>query len=184
MNICVFGGSKDEIDEKYIKAGEKLGAAIARRGHVLIFGGGSGGLMGAAARGVSAAGGKSVGIIPEIFRTNGMHYEKCAEIIYTKTMSERKRMMEEQSDAFVITPGGLGTLDELFEVLALRHLGLHQKPIAFLNTSDYFANLDEMLRYMEKCGFMTEADRQLYQYFENENSLVEYLESFHILRFV
>lgn len=176
MNICLFGGSKNNVDRAYIEAGEILGRAIAKRGHTLIFGGGAGGLMGAAARGVKEENGKCVGIIPEMFKGDGIRFDGCSEFVFTKSIRERKRLMEERADAFVITPGGFGTFDELFEVLTLRHLGLHDKPIAFFNTGSYFNQLEAAIVHIADCGFMPNEDLQLYGMFDDEGDLLDYLE--------
>ncbi len=176
MNICLFGGARSNVDGAFIAAGEALGKAIAKRGHTLIFGGGADGLMGAAARGVREEGGKCIGIIPEMFKGDGIRFEGCTEYIYSKTLGERKQIMEERSDAFVITPGGLGTLDELFEVLTLKHLGLLDKPVAFLNTKSYFDRLEAAMLHTADCGFVPIDDLRLYRLFENESSLLDFLE--------
>jgi uncharacterized protein (TIGR00730 family) len=176
MNICLFGGSGNNVDRVYIEAGEALGRAIARRGHTLVFGGGAGGLMGAAARGVREEAGKSIGIIPEMFKGDGVRFKDCTEFVYTETIGERKKLMTERSDAFVIAPGGLGTFDELFEVLTLKHLGLLVKPIAFLNTKCYFNQLEAAMVYTADCGFMSGNDLQLYRMFDQADSLLDYLE--------
>ena len=116
MNICIYGASSNEIDNIYIKYTEHLGQVMGKRGHNLVFGGGAKGLMGAAARGVVKGGGNVIGIAPSFFNVDGVLFEECSEFIYTDTMRERKLAMEEKSDAFIATPGGIGTFDELFEI--------------------------------------------------------------------
>ena len=139
MKICVFGAASAHIDNIYIRAVEELGEKMAKRGHSLVFGAGATGLMGAAARGVKRGGGKIHGVIPDFFRDEEVEaiYEGCDKITYTENMSERKRVMEDEADAFIITPGGIGTFEEFFEVLTLKQLGRHDKTMAILNISGY-----------------------------------------------
>ena len=119
MKICVFGAASAHIDDIYVKKIEELGEMLAKRGHSLVFGAGATGLMGAAARGFKRGGGYIHGIIPEFFREEGVEiiYDDCDKMTYTKTMSERKQKMEDDCDAFIIAPGGIGTFEEFFEVL-------------------------------------------------------------------
>ena len=134
MVICVYGASSDTIHPDFLKAGEALGSAMARRGHSLVFGGGGHGLMGAVARGVASSGGSITGVAPRFFNVDGVLFDGCTEFVYTDTMRERKAIMEERADAFLMTPGGIGTFEEFFEILTLRQLGRHNKPISVLNT--------------------------------------------------
>ena len=146
MRICVYGAASDEIDRSYLEAGEELGRAMSRRSHSLIFGGGAKGMMGAVARGMSENNGYLKGIVPHFFNVDGALYEKCNEMIKTQTMRERKKLMEESSDAFIVTPGGIGTFEEFFEILTLRSLDRHKKPIAILNTNGYYNDLLSFLK--------------------------------------
>ena len=114
MVICIYGASSDQIDPAYLRAGEELGLAMARRGHSLVFGGGGHGLMGAVARGMTQGGGSITGVAPRFFNVDGSLYDGCTEFLYTDTMRERKALMEERADAFVMTPGGIGTYEEFF----------------------------------------------------------------------
>ena len=116
MNICLFGASSEEINKVYFEEVEQLGRMMAQRGHGMVFGGGKTGLMGAAVRGLSAAGGTSIGIAPRFFDQPGILFEDCTEFIFTDTMRERKMLMEENSDAFIVVPGGIGTFEEFFEI--------------------------------------------------------------------
>jgi len=176
MNICVYGGSSGSIDKAFLDAGEALGAAMARRGHGLVFGGGTSGLMGAVARGVTAGGGACVGIVPSFFNVDGVLYDGCTELVYTDTMRQRKQLMEDRSDAFVMTPGGIGTFDEFFEILTLRHLGRHRKPIAVLNTAGYYDSLGALMDTVVRNRFMPRADLDLYRMFGGADALLDYLE--------
>ena len=147
MNICVYGAASDDINKEYIKAGEQLGRIIAKKGHSLVFGGGACGLMGAAARGVYSEGGYITAVVPSFFNVDGALFEYSNKIVFTETMRERKKNLEEFSDAFIITPGGIGTFDEFFEIIALRSLERHQKPVAVLNTLGFY---DDLLAFIKK----------------------------------
>ncbi len=176
MKLCLYGASSNLIDKKYIEATEKLGEEMAKRGHTLIFGGGAAGLMGAAARGMTREKGEIIGISPKFFDVDGVLYQECTDFIYTETMRERKQLLEDMSQGFIVTPGGPGTFDELFETLALRQLGQHTKPIAVFNIDGYFNPLAEMLKSAYKGGFMTKEVLELCPIFNDAASLLKYLE--------
>ena len=155
MNICVFGASSDRIDPRYGEAAYELGTHIAEAGHRLVFGGGRGGLMGACARGVLDRGGRPLGVAPRFFDEPGILMKEDCDFVFTETMSERKRAMEDAADAFIALPGGIGTYEELFEALTLRQLGRHSKPMALLNTLGYFDELAALLGSCAEKGFMS-----------------------------
>ena len=162
MTVCVYGASSTQIDERYIAATERMGEMLARAGHDLVYGGGGSGLMGAAARGMTAAGGRIVGVVPSFLKVDGILYEHCDEMIYTDTMRQRKQVMDERADAFIITPGGIGTYEEFFEMYTLKQLGQHGKPLIIFNIDGYYDRLLEMLRYTVEEGFMRPASLSLY----------------------
>lgn len=176
MKLCLYGASSNLIDKKYIEATEKLGEEMAKRGHTLVFGGGANGLMGAAARGATKAGGEIIGISPKFFDVDGVLYDKCTEFIYTETMQERKHLLVTKSDGFIVMPGGPGTFDELFETLSLRQLGIHNKPIAVFNIDGYFDPLGQMLKNAFNGKFMTNEILELCPLFDSETELLKYLE--------
>ncbi len=178
MNICVYGASSDLIDKVFIDSAFELGNLIAKRGHTLVFGGGDGGVMGAAARGTADGGGKIIGITPGFFNVDGMVYENCSELIRPETMRERKKLLEDMSDGFVMAPGGIGTFDEFFEILTLKQLSRHSKAIAIYNTNNYF---DELLKFMDKAireNFVKKECEELYKVFERPEELLDYLEGY------
>lgn len=177
MKICVYGASANEIRRSYLESGETLGRLMADRGHGLVFGGGGQGMMGATARGITERGGYCLGVAPSFFNVDGVLFERCTEFIYTETMRERKQIMEERSDAFVMTPGGIGTFEEFFEILTLKQLGRHNKPIAILNTDGYYDDMAHMLRTTVEEGFMKPACLELYGVFSEPETLLDYLES-------
>lgn len=155
-NICVFGAASDEIDKSFIEAGEKLGRLMAERNINLVFGGGCTGMMGAVVRGVDAAGGYSKGVAPSFFEKEVL-YDNCSEFIYTETMRQRKQIMDSSADAFITTPGGIGTFEEFFEMITLKGLGQTEKPIGILNTNGYYDLLVHLLQHSIKLGFTDEA---------------------------
>ena len=176
MNLCIYGASSDRIDPAYVAAVEALGRALAARGHGLVFGGGARGLMGAAARGVTAGRGYILGVAPGFFNVDGVLYPHCTEFIYTETMRERKQIMEDRADGFIMVPGGIGTYEEFFEMLTLKQLGRHGKPIAILNLGGYYDLLQQMLEQTIDQGFMQPACRQLYGVFTDAQAMLDYLE--------
>ena len=176
MKFCVFGASSNDIDERYIKAGEELGKKMAQAGHGLVFGGGQTGLMGAVVRGITAMGGHSVGIAPGFFNEPGILFEECSEFIFTETMRQRKELMEKKSDGFIVTPGGIGTFEEFFEIYTLKQLGQHNKPIGILNTGGYYDELIAMLGTTVEKGFMKEECLRLFCVAEEPEKLLEMLE--------
>ena len=176
MNICVYGASSNDIDPAYLQAGEDLGYAMAKRGHGLVFGGGDKGLMGASARGMTRGKGVIVGVAPRFFDVEGVLYPHCTEFIFTDTMRQRKAIMEDRADCFVMTPGGIGTFEEFFEILTLRQLGRHNKPIAVLNTRDYYRPIIDLLEQAIAQGFMRPECRALYAFFDDPETLLDYLE--------
>ena len=162
MNICVYGASGNELDPAYFEAAYRLGQLMAQDGHTLIFGGGAGGLMGACARGAAESGGEIVGIAPRFFDEPGILFSGCTRFVFTETMAERKSAMFRESEAFIALPGGIGTFEEFFETLTLKQLGRHAKPMALLNTLDYYAPLQAMLERAASGGFLSRSCFALY----------------------
>ncbi len=153
MNICVFGAARDDVDPGFFALGEAFGRALARGGHTMIFGGGAHGMMGAAARGCAAENGRIISVVPWFFSEPGVLWEQNAELIRMDTLGERKTVMEERADAFAVLPGGIGTLDEFFEVLTMRNLGRHSKPIALLDYDDCWQSAVDLLEKTVERGF-------------------------------
>lgn len=179
MNICVFGAASSEIDNKYVKSVESLCEKLARDGHNLVFGAGGQGLMGAAARGFKKGGATITGVIPHFFREANVEaiYEQCDELIYTDTMRERKATMEDRADAFLIVPGGIGTFEELFEVLTLKQLGRHEKPIVIYNYLNYYDYLEDLINNSISENFIKEACKTLYGFIADSKDILEYINS-------
>lgn len=176
MTICVYGAASNQIDPVFITETEKLGEEIARRDHQIIYGGGASGVMGACARGAAREGGTIIGIVPtfmdefEIINTN------CTEIIRTDTMSQRKDIMEDRADAFIIAPGGIGTFDEFFQILTLVELNRKNAPIAIYNIDGYY---DDLITFMKKCtekGFIRKRALTLFHVCSNAKETLDTIE--------
>ncbi|MDE6001016.1 MAG: TIGR00730 family Rossman fold protein [Clostridia bacterium] len=180
MKICIFGAASAHIDDIYIKAVEKLGEKLAKKGHSLVFGAGCTGLMGAAARGFKRGGGYVHGVVPEFFRDEGVEqlFDECDKTTYTKDMAERKKIMEDEAEAFIITPGGVGTFEEFFEVLTLKQLGRHDKAIVIFNIENYYDDLEKFMQTVTKRKFITFKCNELYTYFTSDADVISYLENY------
>jgi uncharacterized protein (TIGR00730 family) len=161
-SICVFCGSRPGADPGFSTAAAALGAAIARRGLVLVYGGAKVGLMGALANAALAEGGRVVGVIPKGLVSKEIAHDGLSELFLTESMHDRKERMIQLSDAFVSMPGGWGTYDELFEVLTQAQIGFHDKPSAFLNVNGYFDPLLALLRHTIVHGFAAPEHGSLY----------------------
>ena len=177
MNVCVYCGSSPLISDVYVDAADRLGRALARRGHGLVYGGGAVGLMGVVARAVHGAGGHVYGVIPEALRVReGIAYEIADELVVTETMGERKRLMFTRADAFVVLPGGIGTLEEFFEVLTLRALGYHDKPIALVSTTGFYTDLVAFLERLRTDGFVRAGDSWGFDVAETAEAALDFVE--------
>lgn len=178
MRICIYGASSNQIPEEYITAGEILSKKLALRGHSLVFGGGAMGLMGAAARGFTEGGGDIVGVAPSFFKVDGVLYDKCTDFIYTDTMRERKKILEDNSDCFIVCPGGVGTLDEFFEILTLKQLGRHSKPIVMYNVCGFFDELFMFIKRICNEKFMKESSLDIFRLISDDEKLIDYIENY------
>ncbi len=178
MNICVYGASSNDIDKAHFDQSYNLGSLIALNGHTLVFGAGNHGVMGSVARGAHNGGGKIIGISPRFFDYDDILYTECTELIFTDTMRERKELMEHHSDAFVMAPGGIGTFEEFFEILTLKQLNKHSKPIVILNVKGYYDPMIDMLRNCVDKGFMRTDCMDIFKVFDNSEDIIKYLENY------
>jgi uncharacterized protein (TIGR00730 family) len=137
QSVCLYCGSSDAADPVYLENAAELGRALAQSGVRLVYGGGGVGLMGAAARAAAGAGGRVLGVMPEFLRRREILYDEV-ETVVVRSMHERKLLMFEESDAFAVLPGGIGTLEEVVELLSWRRLDLHAKPIVFVDVKGYW----------------------------------------------
>ena len=178
MRVCLYGASSPELDESYLSASYELGRMLAARGHSLVYGGGAQGIMGAVSRGVKENGGTVIGVAPKFLNADGILYKCCSELIFTNTIRERKRIMEERADAFVMAPGGIGTFEEFFETLTLKQLGRHNRPIAVFNTNGYYDDLQKLMMTAVREKFVREPCLQIYRIFDDAAALITYLENY------
>ena len=177
MNITLYGAASDSIDHVYIEGVEELGREMARRGHTMIFGAGATGLMGAAARGMHECGGHTVGVTPRFMNELEPVSPLCSELIGTETMAERKTVMEERADAFVIVPGGVGTWDEFFQILTLRVLGQHKKPIVLFNVGGFWNSMVAVIREGVEKHFVSCEVPKYFAVCDTANEVLDTLES-------
>jgi hypothetical protein len=148
MTICVYCSSSNHIDAVYPDVARTLGHVLAEREHALVYGGGNVGLMGVLARTLHEDGGHVTGVIPEKLKAKeGIAYDVADELVVTDTMRERKKVMYMRADGFAVLPGGYGTLEEFLEVLTLKQLDYHQRPIALINTGGFF---DPLLAFFDQ----------------------------------
>lgn len=161
FSVCVYCGSRFGASPSFLAAAQVLGREIARRGWRLVYGGGNVGLMGATADAALAAGGEVVGVIPERLMNREVGHRGLTELHVVDTMHERKRVMAELASAFVALPGGIGTLEELFEVWTWRHLGYHDQPIGLLNVSSFYDPLLTFMRHTRESGFVDDEQQAM-----------------------
>lgn len=160
-SVCLFCGSSDRSDPAYTVAAQEFGAQTAAAGWRLVYGGGGVGLMGASARSAHEAGGRVLGVMPGFLRSRERLFDDVETLVVT-SMHERKTIMYDQSDAFVVAPGGVGTLEEVIEVLSWKRLDLHGKPVIFLNINGFWDTLLATLDHSMASGMTPETFRQAY----------------------
>lgn len=177
--ICVYASSSDAAPAACQRVAEELGALMARRGHPLVYGAGRVGLMGTVARAVHAGGGHVIGVIPERLRTVELAYEGADELIITQTMRERKAIMESRAQAFIALPGGFGTLEELVEVLVLRQLGYHDKPIVVLDVDATYQGLFDFFARLQRDRFIKESHLRLFHTAQSAVDALDYIAAHH-----
>lgn len=160
--VCVYCGSSSRVDGAFKQAATTLGKTLAAERVGLVYGGGRVGLMGLVADATFQAGGAVIGIIPTFLDEKEIANPNCTELIRTATMHERKEIMARRSDAFVVLPGGLGTLDEFFEILTWRQLGLHDKPVVVVNVAGYWDAMLDLIDRIIASGFARPENRRLF----------------------
>ncbi|PZQ47652.1 MAG: TIGR00730 family Rossman fold protein [Micavibrio aeruginosavorus] len=163
QSVCVYCGSSSRVDQSYKDAAVELGKMLAANKWDLVYGGGRVGLMGLVADSALSAGSKVVGIIPKHIQAREIEHTDLTELHIVDTMHVRKQMMVDRADAFVILAGGLGTLDEFFEILTWKQLGLHDKPVVMVNVNGYWTKMVEAIRYIADQKFMREEDFGMFQ---------------------
>lgn len=173
-SICVYCGASDEVQASYIQLAEKLGEALARRDIRLVYGGGGVGLMGACARAAHESAGEVLGIMPRFLLSKEMIYEDVEHVI-VEDMHTRKQMMFDESEAFIVLPGGIGTLEEAVEVLSWARLGLHAKPVAFLDNDGFWSPFFEMMEHIIEGKFTPRNFRSLLVHSETPEGAIQAL---------
>lgn len=174
-SICVYCGSSLRVADRFQQAAERLGRLIGGRGLQLVYGGGRVGLMGIVANATLDAGGHVVGIIPAHIQALEVEHTGLTELHVVDSMHTRKRMMVERSDAFVVLPGGFGTLDETFEIMTWKQLGLHDKPVVIVDEGDYWQPLLGLIDHMIDAGFARPEHRKLYRLVRDVDQVFEAL---------
>ncbi len=175
-NVCVYCSSSDAIDRRFFDVARELGTALGKRGDTLVYGGGSVGLMGEVARSCHEHGGKVLGVIPESLKTEEIAYHQADELIVTETMSERKTIMFTKGEAFIILPGGFGTLEELAEVIVLKILKYQDRPIVILNCLGFYDPLITLFDHFIKENFAKPKHRKLYRIVDTVEEAIAALE--------
>jgi len=176
--ICVFCGSSEGNDTAIIEAAEKLGRKLADKEITLVYGAAKIGIMGIVAKALLDLNGKVIGIIPEFLKKKEVVHLGLTELITTQNMHERKLKMQELSDGFIALPGGIGTLEELFEILTWLQLGLHSKPIGLLNINHFYDDLLSLIENMVRKGFVSMDNYELLIVDSNIDSLIHKMENF------
>ncbi len=176
--ICVYSSSSSTIDPVYFKIAEELGREIAIRQDSMLFGGGMLGLMGATAKAVHQHGGKVVGVIPEALNLKGVVYENCDELIVTTNMRERKAVMDMRADSFIALPGGYGTLEEILEIITLKQLQYHNKPVVILNINGFYQHLLDLFEQIISRKFAKPECRNLYFVTDNVLEALKFIDSY------
>lgn len=177
-SVCVYCGSSDLVQPKFLEAATEMGRAIAGRGLQLVFGGGSTGLMGAVANAALDSGGEVFGVIPQHFNKPELAHNGLTRLELVEDMHQRKARMIALSDAFIALPGGFGTLEELFEALTWAQIGLHKKAIGLLNVYGYFDALLDFLQHANREGFTFHEHQGLYRQANAPETLLDALASF------
>lgn len=173
--ICVFCGSSTGTGDVYMDGARELGEALVNHGYGLVYGGASVGTMGAVADSVLAAGGEVIGVIPQAISDMEVAHQGLTRLEIVDDMHQRKARMMSLSDAFIAMPGGLGTLEEIFEALTWLQLGFHSKPCGLLNSDGFYQKLDEFLRHADDQGFVKSEHRQNLLIADTTQSLIDQL---------
>ena len=177
ISICVFCASSNQARPDYLEVARHLGELMALRGHTLIYGGGSVGLMGVLAKEVHQGGGRIVGVIPERLSTEEIAFKDAEELHVTSDMAERKNIMIERAEAFICLPGAFGTLDEMLEIITLKQLDYHDKPIILVNTDGFYEALLGFFRRLEEEHLISRECLDLYEVVPDVEAALDLLEN-------
>lgn len=175
MHICVFCASSDQVAAAYFALAKRVGELLAQRSITLVYGGGKIGLMGVLATTVHQLGGRVIGVIPSYLRRKEIAYEQADELVVTENLSQRKEIMFARANGFLILPGGFGTLEEALEIITLKLLRQHEKPVVFLNAGGFFDPLFQQGERLYVEGFLTCETKRLYEVAPTPEAAIEYL---------
>jgi uncharacterized protein (TIGR00730 family) len=178
LNIAVYCSASDRVAPEFFTAAREVGRLIGTHGHSLVYGGCHVGLMGEVARSVHEHGGTVYGVIPESIHARGLSYGRCEELLVTPDMAARKLAMEDRAHAFLALPGGFGTVEELVQVLNLKTLQYHTKPIVVINTSGFYDKLLHFFEHLFDERFAKPQARELLHVAANPSAAFEYLDSY------
>jgi len=184
MKICVFCSSSNYLDKRYYEEARNLGTLLGNHNHHLVYGGTHIGLMGELAQSAKNAGATITGVIPQLIYDKNLAADFVDELIITSDLRERKAVMECNADAFLALPGGFGTLEELFEIITLKQLGLHQKAVVLINTLGYFNPLIDFASQMAQQKFVNQSFSSLYHVADNSADALSYIASYQPLELV
>lgn len=176
MKVCIYGSSTEKTPKKYIDIGYELGLKLALNGHSLIFGGGNDGMMGAVASGVFDNGGNITAICPEWIDEFDMPFKNYSEKITTDSLDQRKNLFIEKSDIFIVTPGGLGTLDEFFGIIALKYLNRHSKKVILFNIDHFYDSIIKALKEIYDIGLIREGCLDIFEVTYSIDEVLQKLE--------
>ncbi|MEL0010677.1 MAG: TIGR00730 family Rossman fold protein [Bacteroidota bacterium] len=176
MRICVYCGSRSSQNPLFLKAARTLGTGIAQKGWGVVYGGGKIGMMGLVADSALTNNGEVIGVIPTALKTKEVAHTGVTKLIETPNMHSRKAKMEELSDAFLVLPGGFGTLDEFFEILTWRQLGFHHKPIVVVNIDGYFNGLSEFVNRAVEEDYIRASNLGLFRWTTSIEETFDFLE--------
>lgn len=176
-SLCVFCGAQNAVDPVHLEVGKTFGEEIAKADLRMVFGGGDCGMMGAVANGTMDKGGEVIGVFPHHLRTHEAEHKGITETIIVGSMHERKKLMFDLSDMFAILPGGFGTMDEMFEILTWRQIGLHEKPVFIFNHLGYWDPLLVMMEHIIEQRFAKPINREFYQVVNTLDELMEAIQT-------
>ena len=176
--LAIYCGSATPADPRYIELAREVGEALAARGVGVVYGGGRAGLMGALADGALAAGGEVIGVIPTALVGRELAHQRLSELHIVETMHQRKQAFTDLSDGFITLPGGVGTMDELWEAVSWAQLGYHANPVGLLNAFGYYDGLIAFNRHMAKVGFVRSAHRDIIIAADTLDDLLERMANF------
>jgi uncharacterized protein (TIGR00730 family) len=175
MRVCVFCGASPQVPERFLDLAHEAGILLASATEHVVFGGGAQGMMGALANGVTQASGNIIGVLPRFLFDREPPHPKVPDMRVVDTMHERKAVMYDLADVFMVLPGGFGTMDETMEAITWRQLSLHDKPVVFVDGEDFWQGVELTFNAMHQSGFLSDRDRKLVSFFNSTKEAVRSL---------